>query len=200
MSMLRSSCAYARLQYFALAVYLLTTLTIEHQFLSSWLAYAESWVGVGIIFELMVSICRKLSRGRDQKKKVPALAQLFQPPTNCNPLERRDVQLIAYLTLSIRSLVLAPSEIKSQLQWCTIARYVSSSSLQQGSKMYNRKPINVHPFREMYTRLWIHIHPLFIRHCWIFQLLANVYIHIIRHPFTYTWAWPYDYLDSFSPW
>ncbi len=79
-------------------------------------------------------------------------------------LERRDVQLIAYLTLSIRRLVLAPSEIISQLlsQWC---RYVSSSSLQQGSKMYNRKPINVHPFREMYTRLWIHIHPLFIRHC-----------------------------------
>ncbi len=36
-------------------------------------------------FELMVSICRKLSRGRHQKKKVPALAQLFQPPTNCNP-------------------------------------------------------------------------------------------------------------------
>jgi len=62
-------------------------------------------------------------------------------------LERRDVQLIAYLTLSIRSLVLAPSEIKSQLQWCTIARYVSNSSL------HNRKPINVHPFREMYTRL-----------------------------------------------
>ncbi len=36
-------------------------------------------------FELMVSICRKLSRGRNQKKKVPALAQLFQTPTNCNP-------------------------------------------------------------------------------------------------------------------
>ncbi len=36
-------------------------------------------------FELMVSICRKLSRGRHQKKKVPALAQLFQPPTNCKP-------------------------------------------------------------------------------------------------------------------
>ena len=38
-------------------------------------------------FELMVSIhvCRKLSRGRNPKKKVPALAQLFQPPTNCNP-------------------------------------------------------------------------------------------------------------------
>ncbi len=33
-------------------------------------------------FELMVSICRKLSPGRNQKKKVPALAQLFQPPTN----------------------------------------------------------------------------------------------------------------------
>ena len=37
-------------------------------------------------FELMVSICRKLSRGRDQKKKVPA--QLFQPPTNCNPYKK----------------------------------------------------------------------------------------------------------------
>jgi hypothetical protein len=36
-------------------------------------------------FELMVSICRKLSSGRNQKKKVPALAQLFQPPTNCKP-------------------------------------------------------------------------------------------------------------------
>ncbi len=38
-------------------------------------------------FELMISICRKLSRGRNQKKKVPALAQLFQPPrpTSCNP-------------------------------------------------------------------------------------------------------------------
>ena len=108
----------------------------------------------------MVSICRKLSRGRDKKKKVPALAQLFQPPTNCNPLERRDVQLIAYLTLSIRSLVLAPSEIQSQLQWCTIARYDSSSSLQQVSKMYNRKkethkltPLsrNVHPSMNTYT-------------------------------------------------
>ena len=37
-------------------------------------------------FELMISICRKLSRGRNQKKKVPALAQLFQPPASCNPL------------------------------------------------------------------------------------------------------------------
>ena len=36
-------------------------------------------------FELMISICRKLSPSRDQQKKVPALAQLFQPPTNCNP-------------------------------------------------------------------------------------------------------------------
>ncbi len=44
-------------------------------------------------FELMISICRKLSRGRNKKKKVPALAQLFQPPTNCNPklLEEQDV-------------------------------------------------------------------------------------------------------------
>jgi len=36
-------------------------------------------------FELMVSICRKLSRGRNPKKKVSALAQLFQTLTNCNP-------------------------------------------------------------------------------------------------------------------
>ncbi len=37
-------------------------------------------------FELMVSICRKLNPGRNQKKKVSTLAQLFQPPTNCNPV------------------------------------------------------------------------------------------------------------------
>ncbi len=37
-------------------------------------------------FELMISICRKLSSGRNPKKKVPTLAQLFQPPTNCKPV------------------------------------------------------------------------------------------------------------------
>jgi len=47
----------------------------------------------------MVSICRKLSRGRDQKKKVPALAQLFQPPTNCNPLIGRLLLLLLLLLL-----------------------------------------------------------------------------------------------------
>jgi len=67
-SMLRLSCAYAQLS-------ILRSCCLS----SSYFSY--------IILEFMISICRKLSRGRNQKKKFRPWLNFSNPPPTVTPLK-----------------------------------------------------------------------------------------------------------------
>ncbi len=87
--MFRLSCAYARLQYFALAVCLLATLAKQYQFLSSWLAYAESWVGVRIILNSWLAYAESWAGVGTEKKKFRPWLNFSNPPPTVSPTKRK---------------------------------------------------------------------------------------------------------------
>ncbi len=62
----------------------------------------------------MISICRKLSRGRNPRKKGPALAQLFQPPASCIPAKPTNSTTF-FITLLPQILPLVLSKIYEKL-------------------------------------------------------------------------------------